>query len=235
MRIGAWAALLMYLPLAVFAAHPLITEDTGTQGEGGWQLEITADQMRDGESRATQSAAVLSYGFVEKADVQVGLPYSRHQGKRDLSIDLKWRFHENGPLSLALKPGITLPTGAEERGLGAGRSTWQSLLILSYEPGALSFHTHAGYQRKRNTLGERTSLTHISGAIMYQALDGLKLIIDLSRSTNPDPAAHGSHYYSVLGAIYSIRKDLDLDAGVKHGRGEGATDRAFLFGTTLRW
>ena len=34
-------------PVLAQAAHPLITEDTGTQGRGKFQLELTAESGRD--------------------------------------------------------------------------------------------------------------------------------------------------------------------------------------------
>lgn len=105
------------------ATHPLISEDTGTQGRGRWQLELNGERTRDRVDDATvqgkQAAAVLSYGFAENADLQAGLPYREdgtERGFGDASIDVKWRFYESGPLSLGLKPGVTLPTGRDERG-----------------------------------------------------------------------------------------------------------------------
>lgn len=35
------------LPLPLFAAHPLITEDTGTQGKGNFQLELTGEHAHE--------------------------------------------------------------------------------------------------------------------------------------------------------------------------------------------
>lgn len=220
--------------MAAHAAHPLITEDTGTQGRGRWQLELNGERTRDGAARATQTAAVLSYGFVDSADLQVGIPYVRHEGKGDAAVDVKWRFWESGALSLGLKPGITLPTGRDERGLGAGRVTWGSLFILSYEPERWAFHSHAGYRHNRNTLGQRESLKHLSGAVLFKATERLRLLIDVSRDTDPDPASDTTLRQHVVGFIYSLTRDFDIDAGIRRGN-EPAIDRALLFGLTLRW
>ena len=40
------AAVATALPLAAQAAHPLVTDDTGTQGDGNWQLEVNTDHTR---------------------------------------------------------------------------------------------------------------------------------------------------------------------------------------------
>ena len=235
----------------VRAAHPLLTEDTGTVGTGNYQLELTAELARQsgegGTLHGVQPAAVFSYGVAPDADLLLGQPWLRAvaddgttrevtDGPLDTSLDLKWRFYERGALSLGLKPGITLPTGDDTRGLGAGRLTWGALLIGSYQPsGRFAFHAHLGYRRYRNTLGWRESLGHVSGAMVYAASAKLKLVADLSADTDPLPTASGTLRYAVLGTIYSPRADLDLDAGIKFRMNGILLDRSLLLGATLRW
>jgi hypothetical protein len=59
----------------VYSAHPLNTEDTGTQGRGGWQLELNGERNRDEGVRGAHTMAVLSYGIADSADLQVGTPW----------------------------------------------------------------------------------------------------------------------------------------------------------------
>lgn len=239
------------LPPTSHAAHPLFTEDTGTQGKGNSQLELTYDGFRDWlagvKVRGAQSAAVYSYGVADPADLQVGLPYLRldedapggsrvlTRGINDLSVDLKWRFFERGAFSLALKPGITLPTGNADKFLGAGRVTWGALLIGSYEPGALAFHAHVGYRDFRNTIGAKTSLWQLTGAMTWQLIDKLKLVTDVSRETNPVPGYSTPLDHLVVGAIFTPLKNLDLDIGYRYGLSKPAIDSGLLAGVTLRW
>lgn len=235
---------------SIEAAHPLLTEDTGTQGDGKFQLELMADKTRDNPPGVTvrelQTTAVLSYGLLENADLQFGLPALRQhthdaggrharRGALDASLDLKWRFLEREALSLAFKPGIALPTGDADRGFGAGRATWGALLVLSYEPGPLAVHSHLGYRRNNNAVDQRSDLMHFSGALAWKATDRLKLVADFSADSNPDRSDRSSIRYRVLGLIYSPTPALDLDAGLKHGHGRAATDHAVLFGATFRW
>ena len=222
------------------AAHPLITEDTGTQGAGGWQLEVFGEQgkARGTGSRLERQDAVLSYGVAQNADLQVDLPWIRHAGGRgtgDVALDLKWRFLDRGPLSLGLKPGVTLAAGDEAKGLGAGRAGYGSLLILSYDQESWAVHAHAGYKRHRNSLGERESLKHLSAAVAVKAAPGAKVIIDVARVTSPDPAVSQAERYIVFGAIWSVTKDFDFDLGLKVGSGGAALDEALLLGMAVRW
>lgn len=232
------------------AAHPLLTEDTGTQGAGNYQLEMLVDKSRDHPEDATvrklQTTAQLSYGLLENVDLQLGMPYlrqNRHDtrgrhassGPLDTTLALKWRYFEHDAFSLALKGGFSVPTGDEDRGFGSGRTALGAVLIVSYQPGPWAFHSHAGYRWNNNSVGERKSLAHLSAAVTYQATDRIRLIADLSADTNPDRSDSSLLRYGVLGAIYSAAPNVDLDAGFKLGHGNPATDRTLLFGATLRW
>ena len=246
----ALVALLLTSSLAN-AAHPLFTEDTATQGKGNSQLELTYDGIRDRVGdvnvRGGQAAAVYSYGFIDPADFQIGLPYLRldeaEQGGRrvltrginDLSLNVKWRFFERDGFSLAVKPGITLPTGDADKFLGSGRVDWGALLIASYEPGVLAFHAHVGYVDFRNTIGAKTSLWQVAGAMTWQVIAPLKLVADVSRETNPVPGNSTPLDRLRVGAIWTPLKNLDLDIGYRYGLSAPAIDSGLLAGVTVRW
>ena len=232
---GALAAFLF--ASSAHGAHPLNTEDTGTQGKGRWQLEVNGETNRDEGVRGAQTAGVLSYGITETVDLQAGVPWldtGPEQGIGDAIAAVKWRFWEREALSFGLRAGASFPTGNEEKGLGNGRGTWAALLIGQYEGDRWIFLSHLGYRRNRNTLGDRESLGEISGAVLYKATESLKLLVDATRTTNPDPASNTALRNLVVGAIYSVSKDLDLDLGLRDGN-DPAIDRALMLGVTLRW
>jgi hypothetical protein len=96
-------------PVSAQAAHPLTTEDTGTQGRGKFQLELTAESGRDAADSTRKEtvamAAVLSYGLRDDTDVILTLPRKRvytqagganttESGRTDAGLDFKWRFFE---------------------------------------------------------------------------------------------------------------------------------------------
>lgn len=114
-------ACLIACPVEVRAAHPLITEDTGTQGQGHFQLELTSEcgYRKQGNTKETGIAttATLSYGLLESVDGIVSVPHLRSKtvgtsssvteaGHADTGFDVKWRFHQSERLSLALKTGF---------------------------------------------------------------------------------------------------------------------------------
>lgn len=65
------------------AAHPLVSDDTGTQGKGNFQLEMSGQCDQDKENiggvfvKTTGGllATTLSYGIAENVDLVLGMPY----------------------------------------------------------------------------------------------------------------------------------------------------------------
>lgn len=85
-----------------------------------------------------------------------------------------------------------------------------------------------------NTLGNRGSVTELSAAVLYKLTQRIRPLLDVSRTTNPDPASGEALQNVVLGVIWQATKQLDLDAGLRLGN-QPAIDRALMLGLTLRW
>lgn len=248
-------AAILFMVVALFpvfaqAAHPLITEDTGTQGRGKFQLELTAESGRDdaGDVKAetTAMAAVLSYGLRDDTDVSLTLPRERvyteaggvnttESGRADAGLDFKWRFFEKQNLSLALKPGVTFRSGDEAEGLGTGKSAYSLYLVTTVAPEPWAFHLHLGYIRNRNVVGEREKIWHASFSGWRSVNKQLKLAFDAGRTTNTDNAIGTAPAFMILGLIYSPRENFDLDFGIKKGLTGPETDYTLLGGVTLRF
>lgn len=233
-----------------FCAHPLITEDTGTQGQGRWQLELTAEfgheQTAGAEDDSADFATVLAYGVRDNLDLLLTLPYSRTEsmvagvkatarGLGDLGLDAKWRFFAEDPLSVALKAGATFPSGDEAAGFGAGKSNYSVHLVTSFETGPWGFHIHLGHIGNRNVHGERDVIRHASLALAREVRDALRLVVDLGRFTATDRAFEETMKFLTLGAIYSLSDDFDLDIGLKRGLSDPETDTTLLLGMALRF
>jgi hypothetical protein len=238
-------ALTLCLSPLAFAAHPLITEDTGTQGSGNFQLELTTESMRVREAGQRQyvllNTAVLAYGFVETADVLVTLPWlklgqpdSAH-GLTDAGLDIKWRFYETGPWSFALKPGVTFPTGDDTKNLGAGRHTWSAYVVSSVDLKPWAFHLHLGHRHNNNLSNDRVNIWHASLATSWQVLEPLKLVLDVGTDTNTDRGTDDHPYFAIAGLIWSVRPNLDIDLGVRTERTDNMRTVATLAGLAFRW
>lgn len=228
---GALAALLF--TSGAHGAHPLNTEDTGTQGSGGWQFELNGETNKDEGVRGAQASAILSHGVAERVDLQFGLPWQDSgdaRGPDDVFAALKWRFWEREPFSAGVRASVTSPTG-EETG---GRATWAAQLIGQYEGERWMFLAHLAYRRNLNDVGERDSISEMSAAVLYKVAGNVKLLVDANRTTNADPTSNQPIRQMAVGAIWSPNKDLDFDIGYRRGN-DAAIDRALMAGITVRW
>jgi hypothetical protein len=249
---------ILFLPLfsdSVFAAHPLITDDTGTQGKGKFLLEVNGEVNYDKESEAGVKSkttggdvgTILSYGIIDSVDIILGIPYqwfkvkedgetiSREKGLSDISLELKWRFYEWEGWSFALKPGVTLPSGNEKKDLGTGRVTYGTFFIITKEIEPLAFHLNLEYTRNGNKLDERKDIWHISLASEWELLKDLKLVANIGLERNPDKTSNRPPAFILGGLIYSIVENFDIDIGIKGGLNKPETDLTILAGIAWRF
>jgi hypothetical protein len=220
------------------AAYPLVTEDTGTQGAGRWQLEglTELEKYRDTGKRVPLNTFVIDRGMTDNLDLQVAVPWYREgeDGLGDVELYVKWRYFERGNFSLGFKPSLTLPTGDDRAGRGTGKATWGGTLMATYVRGPLEFNVDLRAVRNNNNLGERETLTHAGAGIQYD-LRRVRLVADMTRETAPDPSASGPAYYYVMGVIWPIQRDFGVGAGYKKAGGGAALEDSWLVGAAVRW
>lgn len=241
--------MLLWYGLA-FAAHPLTTDDIGTQGKGKFQLELNSEFAHENEYGAEADmftfASILSYGLTDSVDVVLGIPYQhirlKEAGQRntetglsDISLELKWRFYEKDGLSFALKPGLTLPTGNDKKGLGAGKVTYSTFFITTKEIEPLALHLNLGYIRNENKAEERKNLWHASLAAAYGVSEKLTLAGNIGIEQNADRNVNTNPAFILVGLIYSLAENLDIDFGIKSGLSKPETDYSVLAGLAWRF
>lgn len=228
------------------AAHPLITDDAGTQGKGHYQLEVNGKYVNDNGSAVTAIAASLSAGITDNLDLVVGMPYqflktkgenghrTTDSGISDASVEIKWRFFEKKGLSLALKPGVTLPSGDDEKGLGAGRATYSLFFITTKEAAPWVFHFNLGYTRNENMNDERRDIYHASLASEFEAVKNLKVVANIGGDTNADRGSNVHPIFLLGGVIYSFTENIAVDFGIKTGLNKAGAHYTLLAGLTYR-
>ena len=233
-----------------FAAHPLITDDAGTMGAGKAQLEVNGQYGHDREegttTTETEGAVALTYGLNDAVDLVLGLPYQHlkvkdtdtattESGISDTSLDVKWRFYEHDDFSLAIKPGITLPTGDDERDLGTGKATYKLFFISTKEIAPWAFHLNLGYIRNENTQGDEKNLWHASFATTVAIAEHLTAVANIGVERNPDKLVDTDPAFLLGGLIYTLSEGLDLDCGIKYGLNGSETDYTALAGVTWKF
>jgi len=217
-----WAAAVLLLsPLAVRAIQPLVSDDTGTQGGGDWQVEASAAQAsRQGaDARQRQWNATLMRGLTEAMDLYIGLPYTQCgagcSGWNDAALGLKWRLAEWGRFSLAVKPEITLPTGNWRRGLGTERAGAGATVAGQWQSGPWTLLANAGLAWQPNRQGDRRAIWRVSGAALYRVTGKLQMALDAVVERNSSPGAASPPAFLMAAAIYSPTDWLDLNKAVK--------------------
>ncbi|MEW6087923.1 MAG: transporter [bacterium] len=241
---------LLWAKLA-FAAHPLITDDTGIQGKGNLQIEINSEFSSDKEETVEETGIEagigLCYGISDKTDIVLGFPYqwnkvkedgvitSDENGISDMSLEVKHAFYEKDGLSFALKPGISFPTGNDKKGLGAGKSIYSFFFITTKEMESGAFHLNMGYVRNENKADEEENIWHASLASEIEAMQSLKVVGNIGIEKNADKTKDSNPAFILGGLIYSLKENFDVDFGVKFGLNSTETDNSILAGITLRY
>ena len=150
-------------------------------------------------------------------------------------MEVKWRFFEKDGLSLAWKPGIRIPTGNDEKGLGAGKLGGHLFLIGSKEIASWVFHANLGYIRNENNADERRNLWHASLAATWEVVKDWKLVANVGIERNSGGNAENDPAFFIGGLVYSVTEKIDLDCGVKYGLNSSETDYSLMAGITIRF
>jgi hypothetical protein len=247
--LGTIFILLIYSGIAL-AAHPLITDDTGTQGKGKFQLEANYEFSNEDSGGVNedfhQFQAVLSYGVIDTVDVVAALPYqfirstqggliTDENGISDLSVEVKWRFFERERLSFAIKPGISFPTGDEDKGLGPGRVGGSIFLIASQELEPWAFHFNVGYGRNENTADERREIWHVSIASEVEVSRWMRVVGNIGMEQNTDKGSDTPAAFLLGGVIVPVNDCFEISLGLKGGLTRPEADISVLSGVTMRF
>lgn len=250
--------ILTFSSMTAFAAHPLVSDDTGTLGKGNIQVELNGDISSDRESAdgsttktfGKQLATSFGVGVAEKIDLAVGFarPWGngntddvafKDPGSADFALSMKWQAWEHEGFSVAVKPqfGYSYAVGVAPHD---HTTSYGATMILSKEVEALAFHLNAGYNRNQYDLeatreASRSDIWSFSMATTYEVVKNLKLVADFGGATNENKADSTLPIFAVGGFIYSVNKNLDLSSGVKVGLSKPETDLTGTFGATIKF
>lgn len=237
------------------AGAPLATDDAGTIDAGAVEIAIGGSYTYDRNGAETRSATdaelCLGAGLYKDLSMSVAIPYliservredgaltGTSDGFGDMTVDLKYAFAEAGGIALAIKPAITIPTGAAD--LTDGRWQLGATLIATREfaEGAYALHANLGYQRhncRADAVGTRNDLWSGSLAGEMEIMKGLFAVADFGLGTNPEKAADDLPAYALTGIRYGINDHLEVNAGVKLGLTPSEDTVSALYGLVLKF
>jgi hypothetical protein len=227
----------------VFAAHPMLTEDTGTQGAGKFELELGLAQARDGGMRALEFGPQLSYGALGNLDLIVrptwlyvrgGATDGTTQGFGDTGLDFKWRFPAQGALTFGVRAGVDLPTGNADKSLGNGKASPHAILISTWLKDTWMLAANIDYVYDP-LIGDRRDLWGASAVAAYAPNHVWRFTAEVGTAMNPDPAQTSWLTVARFGAIATLVKGIDVDAGYQVRLTRNAPVEIILAGVTIRW
>ena len=240
--------LLMFFP--VQAQLPLITDNTGVQGKGKGQIEVSNGLGFHNEHRCIENSSEIlpqfAYGIHSKCDLVAGYPFlvssvtvdsfaSRIAGFSDLSVELKYQVFKRKHLSFALKPGITLPTGRYSDGLGSGRVSGTLFCILTAEYPGVTLSGNAGYLRNENRCGDALNIWHASLDADKKLNEQFHFVCNAGAEKSPNPSESVVPVFALLGVYYCLSESCELSLGYERDFILKETHHSFIYGITLRF
>ena len=245
------ACLAFSVPAQAF--QPLVTDDTGTQGTAGNQLEIAwvhdSDKATGGGTTRTDSVPlVYTRGLTDSVDLSIGLPWVRsnasgqyESGSGNPSLGLKWRFFEQeGGWSMALKTevGFAVSSGKQVNGVGDHATTYDLSLILQHGTSFGDVLINAGYGQfnDNNVAGTDASTFHFSVAPVWRLTDKTLLALDVGLDhENPEVGAGDTSHYVLLGLVHSPNEDFDLAVGLQKTFSVPGSDSVWMATAGVTW
>jgi hypothetical protein len=240
--LGVFSSMLILIGTTVHAAHPLVTDDTGTQGTGGYQIEVNTDWLRDANTKTRTATATLTRGLTETTDIFLDMPFalSHPMGLNDIGLGLKWRLLESDGLSLGLKPELSISSGDQEKQLGDGRSGAALTFLTQYESGDWTWLFNVGTELHRYSSASsqdeyRRYINKASVGLTYQLDDQWLLILDTGVQSHVNKSVKKDPRFAIIGLIYSLSEDAELDVGYKKALNTTEIDRQVGIGLTYRF
>ena len=236
------ASLLAGTAPAAFAAHPLQTEDTGTQGAANVEIENGFSRARFDSTTLTVYQPQVSVGLATTVDAIVQpsfvwqhAPGQSASGFGDTNIDAKWRFYGSDPISFAIRAGVLAPTSQKGLGLPHGDVSEHALLVATWDATPTTVHANLGFTHFPSGAGGRQNVAHVSAAVMQQVNERLILTADGELDQDPDPMRKTWPGALLGGVIWTARPGLDLDVGFQRSFNAQVVTRQWMAGLTYRF
>jgi hypothetical protein len=216
-------------PAPAFAGPPFLTDDPEPTDTGHWEIYAPMLDL-SGKGRDYEGAlgAELNYGAAPDVQVTVGLPLAYahdatgfETGRGDLELSVKYRFFrdEAAGLSIAVFPGVTLPTAS--RGLGNPKVTALLPVWAQKDAGPWSLFGGGGYAINPGP-GARDYWTG-GVALSRQVSDRLGVGFEIDRQGADADGGRAATSLG-LGAILQLTKAFRLlgSAGPTYEDGKGS-------------
>jgi hypothetical protein len=229
----------LFWPAPAVAGRPLDTEDTSTVDPGRAELELSGDFVEGPRSRSWSAKGVLSLGLLPglegRLESAVGLRDPEGElaraGVGDSLLGLKYRVLDETRTMPAVLGALTLrlPTGDEQRGLGAGGVDVGLLAAVSKALGPFLLTANAGYTFVTRDRG--LDVVTLAGSLEYRAAARWSLVGEIIGTVGaaraPDTAVLRG------GVVYAMTDRIKVDGAMGAGLTRGSSDVLVTVGVTI--
>lgn len=129
-------------------------------------------------------------------------------GIGDVELKSRWGFYRSGALGLATGLKMTFPSGDEDRGLGAGYTTFEIPLIIGYSAGDWTLGSELGYER---VLHDSEQSAYWGFLLERKVLPSLKLGTEIVFES-PDAKFHFIDTRADVGLKWKLPEHYELQA-----------------------
>jgi len=194
-----------------------------SQEKGEWYLILTPSFAKGSHEKEFELEAELIYGLTDELQLSIEAPYivlnpdvgHQHQGLGDISLAVDYDFIQNSRMALGVKGQVSIPTGDEDRDLGAGQFLYSPEILSAFRFGEAELYATVG-----GVFGDDHPdlFTYsVAGAYPWERFIG---VLELT-------GAHGRDsdvVYITPGAYWNASEKIQLGLGVPIGLTEDSDD-----------
>jgi outer membrane putative beta-barrel porin/alpha-amylase len=226
----------------VWAARPLTTEDTGTLDPGKVEAELGVDYLRGGGAQVflLPGGLALNFGLLPRLEGGVAATFvvlepqdkPSRAGFGDTVVKLRYRFLDETSRSPALMAAVSarLPTGDQDRGLGAEDVDVQALAVASKTFSPITVTIHSGYTF---VMRDRAlDLVNVSASAEVQMSEAWSIVGEIVTELATS-RQNADRVVVRAGAVYAIGERVRFDAAAGFGVTRASPDLLLTVGVTI--
>ena len=205
--------------------RPTVATHAYTVWPGWVEVEAGIETDRfDAGVHAFSTPISLKVGLVPRVQLEISDAWMRNtsvgparDGGGDLTMSVKWRIADSLPVlgSVAVLPGLKLPTGSVRDGLGTGSTDARITLISSHQLGPVELDINAGYTWRASTAHAPCTATRwtISAGAPVRGILGWTAEVYGYPGTG-GPSGTAPIVAVLTGPVFTVRRWAELDTGV---------------------
>jgi len=206
------------LVLELFAGEKLYIQE-----KGEWYLIVTPSFTQGHDEKEFELEAEVIYGLTDELQLSAEIPCaivnpdngSQHQGIGDVTLAANYNFLQARDFALGVRAAFLIPTGDEDRDLGAGQFIWSPSLLGAVRVGQGEIYGAVGGEFGDN---HDDAFTYtLAGAYPWQSLVGVFEVT----------GANGSGadvLYLTPGVYWNVREGIQVGVGVPIGVTDDSDD-----------